>query len=139
MNIVEAIILPDLKLLENGIFLEISGLRQEFIGSLYCVYGDHMGQIALEGIIGPSGKYPSRFTLTPRNELSNLNYVPLPRNPTQTYLLLTDALSKLQIHSQKTMAASLLTNNGLLPKKVRIFNYLLLNFSVSFMGINSFF
>jgi hypothetical protein len=92
------------------------------VSATYLLQGDHMGQIAIEGIIGPSGKFPSRFTTTPKKELSNLNYPLVSRDPKATYLILTDALSKLRIHSQKTIASETLKNNGLLPKMSPLWN-----------------
>jgi hypothetical protein len=39
MDVLEQIVIPDLLLLERGISMEISGVQEIYIGSIFAVYG----------------------------------------------------------------------------------------------------
>ena len=55
---INKIIVSSIHLLEEGLSLyDYSNKRpQNYIRSIFAFFGDHMGQIELEGIIGPSKK-----------------------------------------------------------------------------------
>ena len=78
-----------------------------------------MGQIQLQGIIGPSGKHPSRFTLVAKNNLGSLNLISPLRDPTKFYKMLTDILSQLEMPNQKTKARKHLTEVEMVAKLVK--------------------
>jgi hypothetical protein len=86
------------------------------------IAGDHMGQIALLGIIGPSGKFPSRFTEIAKKNISNISHVPVARDPKKTYNVLTKALTELKQHNYKMIAMNTLRNKGLVAKLVMTYD-----------------
>ena len=76
--------------LENGISLldKTTGRLEPFIGSIYAILGDHIGQVKLMGVTQPAGKYPSRFTIAESEELGNLSIQHTKRDATKDALLI---------------------------------------------------
>jgi len=69
-KVIEEIIVKPCLELEKGCKFNISIKKkiytQIFFGTLYCINGDHMGQIEICGIVGPKGQSPSIYSLTKR-------------------------------------------------------------------------
>jgi hypothetical protein len=81
-----------------------------------------MGQTALEGIVGPLGKKPSRFTLVLRDSLDDLSIASEWRDPVKTFQEHTKALNEYSIN--KAEGQRMLDEQGLLP-------YLVCSYSLS--------
>jgi hypothetical protein len=57
----ERIIVPDLKLLESGLAIPcLDSINTKFVGSLYAVLGDDIGQREMAGFLYPQATYSSR-------------------------------------------------------------------------------
>ena len=96
-----------------------------------------MGQIELEGIVGPKGKKPSRFTTVEHEKLDSLNINSLERNPVNTYNYLTNALSIMKIPGRKGEGEDLLKEEGLTINMASIISRSILNSSVTILGVES--
>ncbi|KAL6070329.1 X-linked retinitis pigmentosa GTPase regulator isoform X1, variant 2 [Balamuthia mandrillaris] len=96
MEAVDLVVVQPLRKLEKGVRMRIDALGGEtdVIGSLFSLEGDHMGQIALMGVVGPNGLYPSKYSLVPAREFCTLDWstAPYPGRRTRSLLKQQSAL-----------------------------------------------
>ena len=81
-----------------------------------------MGQIKLEGIVGPMRQKPSRFTECDKKNLDKLDLNLPIRDSHTTYQKLTTALSYLALPRMKGKGEKLLDSLGLDKEMVGIYN-----------------
>jgi hypothetical protein len=69
-NALKTIVVEPLRRLERGCTIHVGlGESLNICGSLYCLVGDHPGQAAVLGLVGPRGLYPCRHCLVKDDEL----------------------------------------------------------------------
>lgn len=61
-NVVKHIIVYPMLDLEKGVEMEVNGVKRHFIGSLFCILGDHKGMVEVGGFTGTGSNKPCRFS-----------------------------------------------------------------------------
>lgn len=79
-TVIQRVLVPSIMLLQRGevsSFFAVTKQVEKFCGTIFNMLGDHMGQIELCGLKGPTCQRPSRYFLTPLNEMEQVRSVAL--------------------------------------------------------------
>ena len=114
-EVIKRIIVYPLLELEKGLELEVRGEKMNFIGSLFCILGDHKGLDELGGFTSASSKSPCRLSNSDRRgqAIVQAPYSKI-RDPLEALAILTAKEDPKNPFRCKSALQELKTNAGLL-------------------------